>query len=261
MNRLKFILARNLALLIIGVFILNMGSSQSTAARSIDELIIGIWLFDQGSGDTAEDSSGHGHDGKLIKVPKWVDGKFSQALQFERAQMQYVEVKPEESLDLTTFSILAWVKVAKPIEWQGILAKQVGTTGPNYGLWINPTGELHSDVGGPTINGKTQVTDGKWHHVGVTSDSKKLQLYFDGTLDAEAAGGIGKPNTEPLTIGRPSTTSPSVLEGILDEVVLANDVLEEDKIKEMMEEGLEAFLAVEASSKLPVAWGRIKVGE
>ena len=63
-------------------------------------------------------------------------------------------MKPEKSLDLTTFSILAWVNVAKPIEWQGIVAKQAGTTGPNYGLWINPDGMLHSDVGGLQGNHK-----------------------------------------------------------------------------------------------------------
>jgi hypothetical protein len=52
----------------------------------IDEgSIIGMWLFDEGEGDVAEDSSGNGNSGTLMNGPKWVEGKFGEALEFSGA--------------------------------------------------------------------------------------------------------------------------------------------------------------------------------
>ena len=42
---------------------------------------VGMWLFDEGRGNTVEDSSGTGNDGKLEGGAKWVDGKFDKGVQ------------------------------------------------------------------------------------------------------------------------------------------------------------------------------------
>ena len=40
-------------------------------------------LLAYGSGEVAEDSSANGNDGELKVGPKWVDGKFGKALEFD----------------------------------------------------------------------------------------------------------------------------------------------------------------------------------
>ena len=45
--------------------------------------LLGQWLFEEGAGKKVEDSSGQGNDGELIGKPKWVDGKFGKALEFD----------------------------------------------------------------------------------------------------------------------------------------------------------------------------------
>jgi len=47
-----------------------------------DKSLLIYFSFDEGKGDKAEDGSQYGHDGELVKSPKWVKGKSETALQF-----------------------------------------------------------------------------------------------------------------------------------------------------------------------------------
>ena len=49
-------------------------------------------------------------------------------------------------------------------------------------------------------------------------------------------------------------------EGLFDEMLLFDVALEEDDIISLMDNGLEATLAVEAAGKLGTIWGEIKSG-
>ena len=47
------------------------------AQASLDDKSLVLYLsFDEGKGNKAEDGSQYGHDGELVKNPKWVGGKF-----------------------------------------------------------------------------------------------------------------------------------------------------------------------------------------
>ena len=88
---------------------------------------VGIWLFDEGAGDEAADSSGHEHTasvagGKL----EWVDGKFGKAVGFKPGT--YLEVEHTDTLNLTTFTVAAWIKFLSDTGGgeQNIAYKQVG---------------------------------------------------------------------------------------------------------------------------------------
>ena len=70
----------------------------------------GVWLFDEASGKVAKDSSDNGYDGKFMGKgnPKWVEGKFGKALDFNGSTVQrfngstdYVEVDNEPGLNIT----------------------------------------------------------------------------------------------------------------------------------------------------------------
>ena len=50
-------------------------------------------------------------------------------------------------------------------------------------------------------------------------------------------------------------------EGLFDEMLLFDVALEEEDIQMLMENGLEATLAVEPAGKLTTNWGKIKSGQ
>ncbi len=71
----------------------------------------GVWLFDEESGKVAKDSSDNGYDGKFMGKgnPKWVDGKFGKALDFN-GSTDYVEVDSEPGLNITgDITVVAWI--------------------------------------------------------------------------------------------------------------------------------------------------------
>ncbi len=72
----------------------------------------GIWYFDESKGDVARDFSGKGNDGKLMDSPKWVKGKFGNALEFDGAKA-YVDIGDNPVLAPTTnqLTVVAWVFV------------------------------------------------------------------------------------------------------------------------------------------------------
>ena len=90
---------------------------QSDAAVDLETARV-IFLFDEGNGNTANDHSGNGNDGKLVNKPKWVAGKYGKALEFNGAD-NYVEVETPHELPIgaaprTICFWFKWSKVAWP---------------------------------------------------------------------------------------------------------------------------------------------------
>ena len=101
--------------LLIGVVVLFAAGIMATQsyAKIDPKTIVGLWLFDEGSGKIAKDLSGNGNDGTL-EGPKWVDGKFGKALNFNGAS-DYVDTGNNPITDpggTKILSISAWVKRA-----------------------------------------------------------------------------------------------------------------------------------------------------
>ena len=69
----------------IGMVVLFIAGVLAVSSDAVldPETIVGIWKFDEGKGNTTKDSSGNGNDGTLMEKPKWVDGKFGKALEFD----------------------------------------------------------------------------------------------------------------------------------------------------------------------------------
>ncbi len=89
--------------------------------------------------------------------------------------------------NLETLRIEASVKVEKSTaKWQGIIFKQqAGCTNRNYGIWVHvDKSVLHAQIGtnaacGFSLDGKTPITDDKWHHLAFTYDGKMGRTYVD----------------------------------------------------------------------------------
>ena len=75
----------------VGLIAINLIFTGQNFAEIDPASIIGVWLFDEGKGDAAKDYSPNGNDGTLNEGPKWVDGQFEKALEFD-GKDDYVQI-------------------------------------------------------------------------------------------------------------------------------------------------------------------------
>lgn len=250
---------------IASILLLSLVAAISPGSVDVNS-IVGIWLFDEGGGNTAKDSSGHGHDGKVPGGVKWVKGKVGDGVEFPGNTGDYISVKHDDSLNLEKWTITVWVKLGKK-DWQLIIQKNVNGSKNvnNYSLYTEPAGRVNFNffTDGGALNllkGTTPVTDESWHHIAVTYDGSVMKLYVDGDPDGETQTSA-KPihNTDPLVIGGDDRGAGVQVNGDLDEIGLFNLALSENDIKEIMERGLAQIAAVAPAGKLATVWGEVKL--
>jgi len=245
-----------------------MFTSISTA--KIDpETIVGIWLLNEGTGKTVKDSSKNEFDGDIAGDVKWTtEGKFGNALSFPGNTSSKVEIPHDDSMNLVTMTLVAWVKMDEQQADGNAPIYKVGIAdgnNRNYSLRLHccpgsdafyfefssPPGSWHA-----THKGQNQalVKDGKWHHIAGTYDKKMLLSYVDGVLDGAETAWEGTPDTNegPIQFGARS------LKGVLDEVGIFNVALGQAEIEDIMNSGLKRLAAVSPREKLATVWGKLK---
>lgn len=226
--------------------------------------IVGIWLMERN--DVVKDESGKGNDGEVKGKLEVVDGKFGKALMYPAQKDSFVEIKHNDSLNLTTFSFVMWVKLKPTATYQCVIAKTADGLTENYTGYLMDSTKVfwaRFTSGGPTRwgfqkFGVTPITDDSWHHLAGTYDMKSVKSYVDGKVEADAPFD-GKPDltTGPLTIGA-CTGMPYPVNGIMDEVALFSVALSSDDIKNIMNNGLSRALSVDRSRVLTMLWGELK---
>jgi hypothetical protein len=226
------------------------------------EGLVGAWLFDEGKGNVTEDASGNGHDGDIRKA-KWVEGKFGKALKFDGDGA--VVILHSDDFTLEFFTITAWVKCENHGSWQTIITKtgeDEGAQPRNYGSFVVPNnGGIHFSLqgGNAKINSAEQVTDGNWHYVVMTRDKKgKMRGYIDGKKVVEGDSQKPGENDEDVSVGAGGGGVRYWLIGAVDEPAIFDRALSEAEINELMDNGMQAVLAVNTSNKLAITWGNIK---
>jgi len=249
------------------MFFLLLFAGQSYSLNIKPDAIVGVWLFDDKPDDSVKDSSGNGNDGEIKGNVEWVaDGKFGKALRFPGVNDSFVEVPTNESLDLVTFSFMAWIKIEHTGNYQSIIIKTADGAVENYSGYIMDSSGVFwtrftsggAGKWGFQKWGAVKATDNEWHHVAGTYDKKKVTTYIDGEIEAEPEFN-GKPDISPgpLNIGD-CPGYPYAVKGIIDDVGLFNVGLTQDDIVEIMNTGLDVILAVEPVSKLATTWAGIK---
>ena len=241
--------------------------------------IVGAWLFEEGSGKIVKDASGNQHNGEIqgSKIEWTENGKFGNALRFfgnfkdpEDADC-VVSVPHKDSLNLTTWSITAWIKVTTTY-YPGILNKDNGDFQRNYALWLDDTagGIVAQFTSGGRMAFKNAsggaIFDDTWRHIASTYDMKALRAYVDGVSVGELAVS-SKPdvNSDPIIIGNetPKYGVPVPLNGILDDLALFDVGLTDNEVKEIMTLGLARKFgisaAVSVSGNLATTWAHLKV--
>jgi hypothetical protein len=225
------------------------------SALGDDEGLIGYWSFDEGSGDVAEDSSGNGNDGNLVRDPEWVDGKYGKALKFSTAQRHKVEIPHSDSFATITEAVTmeAWVNPANFSAWFSFGVKGDIT----YGMFINPARyvRIHYSGGSTLDTPANSINANEWTHVVGTYDGTTVRIYLNGEVKAEmdASAAIAA-NASSYVIGG-TQESRDWFDGMIDEVKLYNRGLTEDEVKESMK-GSDTLVA--PADSIAVTWGNIK---
>lgn len=225
--------------------------------------IVGIWLMEEADG-LVMDSSDNGLHGDIQGDVEPVAGKFGTAISLFGLPGSWMKIPFADPLNLTRYTICAWVKLEVK-DWQGILQRgNVETSGiVSYGLYTAPGGfvtSCFSDDGGGwnTVLSTTSVTDDIWHHVAGSYDGDMPRIYIDGNLENELAlKATPAQHEESIGVGGDSRESANA-QGAIDEIVLVSRALTEDEIGDIMTNGASGVLAVSDAGKLVAVWGRIK---
>ena len=230
----------------------------------IDEnSIMAMWLFDEGSGEVAEDSSLNGNHAAFNGNPKWAAGKFGRGISFDGAS-DYLTAQDSDSLDIggEEMTIVVWVNAdGWPSGWNHIIRKTpenpriyilgVHDTSLAF-IFLKTEAQQVED-----IQGVTNLPNGEWIHLAMTYDGAEARIYVNGEIDATApASGAIEASADELRIGRGAPAG--YFSGTLDEIAIFSVALEQDEIKNVMDNGLLAMLAVEPQGKLIGTWAGIK---
>jgi len=230
---------------------------------------IAIWLFDESKGDEVKDFTGNGNDGKLMNNPKWVEGKFGQALSFD-GQDDYVEINNPVNLVDPDFTIGFWVN---PGDTQKMYADILSNHGGAAGLvgycfeqFENNANQFYNTFGvaGGFLDQKvamTQLNSGVWQHFVSVRKDTTLTHYVGGEETASGTTPKGPITESPknLWIANWSVESGRQFNGTIDELIIFNEALSVDDIKTIMNKGIAGASAVSAADKLATTWAAIKV--
>ena len=256
---------------VVGLFLTCLLAT-SGDAKIDEETIIGLWGFDDGGGDIARDSTENEHDGTLMHNPKWVEGKFGDALEFDGTS--FIDLGNAESLQFDgDVTIVFWAKPENVgVGRQNIVCKSYGGEGC---LTQEPAGTMSfywGDCGGdcqPYVevarppNGT--IVTGEWIHIAEVRDvaTRQYRMYkngkvvANGTWNACGAHPCGDSKASNLNLYIANGYA-GKFRGILDEVAIIGAVLSEDDIQNVMDNGFDDVAAVSAPGKLATTWANLK---
>ena len=217
---------------------------------SIDAEGLGIWNFDEGTGTTTYDMSGYGHNASIGTAVWTADTPSGQghALVFNGANTALTVGVGNDYFPMPKFAICAWFKtpgLASGMTENGIFSLTYGLV-----LYLNSGGNLSSrfDTGTTSVGGtiSRNLADNAFHHVCMTYDGTRRNLYVDGSLGLSgvvAWQGTTRWPTIPVIIGRDINNSMYYFNGIIDDVRVYNSSLSAWDIHRLYADGVSVHLA------------------
>ncbi len=171
-----------------------------------------------------------------------VEGRHGHTLLFDGVDDLLV-VPDSADLDLTTFSIGAWVRPTEAkTSYQPIITKQdAGGRHQNYGLFIMPNSmRIHfSFYAGNCSTSVSFESAGslpldQWTHVMITYNGRRFKVYLDGSQDTDVRMATSLcQNDEPVKIGHePGRSAPFA--GRIDEVAIFDHALAQAEVRAVM---------------------------
>ena len=232
--------------------------SLSIAEAMKDKPLVMYLPFEEGQGDTTKDLSGNNPPGKLLAGAKWTkNGKFGNAIKFD-GTASYVEFDDNDILDPKKVTFTMWLNMNSFVGNPVLLSHSQNEAG--WYIQNTEAGEIWMCLPEPgndhcikTANLKMKL--GKFQHLAITFDRKKIKYYLDGELLDEIKLDftiINRAGT--LRVGRWGNGC-CFTNGIIDEVAIYSAVLTKEEIQLDMEGEL---LAVDPTAELAITWGFIK---
>ena len=241
----------------IGIFILV----SSEVCLSAEKDLVAYWNFDEGKGEIVKDVTGNKHDGKFVGTPKWVDGKYGKALEFDgKASYVIVPDAPDLSMELdVTYSV--WFKPTVTIN-SGNSSWRMISKNNDYFLLFNyeKLGQLGWLIKDPTgtnhvVHSKTdEWLKDTWYHAAGTFDGKELKIYVNGILE-NTLQWSGKAGTSKLDLWIGADDLPSYFPGAIDDFRIYRRALNEAEIKKAMSS---PAVAVRSNGSIISTWAKIK---
>ena len=77
-------------------------------ANVAEDGLVAYWPFDEGKGKEAIDVTGNGHDGEFNGKPKWVEGKFETALEFNGVDDHVIVADDPAFAIEENITLMAW---------------------------------------------------------------------------------------------------------------------------------------------------------
>ncbi|MYB93565.1 LamG domain-containing protein [Candidatus Poribacteria bacterium] len=256
------------------IAVLWLHTAEYASTEPLDPDLVLYFDYEEFKGDTVIEKSGRGYDGAINgKVTQSDDGKFGKAAEFASTSFLDLDGPNIADDDIPTegMSIVAWINV-KNVTDMAIFNARAGdgtwlvhpeARGDGNYRWLNrgpnPNRTIFDIRGG---NNKAK----EWiHYAGTYSRADALAvLYINGKnvgeeparLDTPIAGdwdqgarvGYNIDNNRPFA-------------GLMDDLNVWKRGLTEEEVNAIMNDGVEAFLAVEAQGKLATTWGKLKASK
>ncbi len=221
----------------------------SIAGNALADLVA-HWPLDEGSGTTAVDITGNGNDGTIGGTANWAAGQIGLALDFDGSST-YIDM--DNQVVLGTWSLAMWLKprdipyTAADQDYYAVMHTDAWGSGAMHLHLRQNTSLLNADFNtGPDVTSTTVLQADEWYHAVVTVTDEGdggSQLYLNGVLEAEAAGGGGGDYLGPLNFGSWNNSGRNY-HGLMDDIRIYDHVLSEGEIMSAM-----------AGQIWPYAWG------
>ena len=251
------------------IFALGFASPNSLLAAAGRGSLVGYWAFDEGKGDIAKDYSENGNDGILKGGPKWVDGKFGSALEFDGVD-DYVEVP--NMAGIAAFdegTIELWVNLTTWDNYDNLFGTQTEANNLNvirfergYNGNADKVRAIFGDRAGQyqSVFSDTVLKTGTWTHLALTWSKAKSSatVYLNG-VPTERSITRFQDIYPAVRIG--TGYAGRFTEGLIDEVRMWSKALSQKELEGNMKKGKELILTIHSKGKLSTSWGRIKVTE
>lgn len=245
--------------IIIAIGLLLMAAfSMPSFAEITADMIAAAWVFD----GNADDISGNGFDGEL-EGGKFVDGKIGQAIELN-GKDEWVTI-PQALGEFEEITFAHWVKsTGREADWR-VFFNNAGWKAGDIHYQLHPDTRVEFSINGNPGGNDTfalyklagdQMDE--WVHIATaySAKEKKIRFFINGELDVENDWGGNPGILDSAFIG--AWDNQRQWEGLIDEFIIFNTVLDADDVQTVMNDGFEATLAVDAKQKLAVTWGSLK---
>lgn len=218
---------------------------ESTDAVNAAGLRLWMLLDELAGATTFMDNSATGNHGACSGATcpaAGAGGHAGTALQFDGMD-DYVAVLDDPTLDLTQFTVGAWVMPTEiKSDWQPLITKENDWSGArNYGLYIHPVDmrahfsfQAGDCVSWQSYDSAGSLTLNQWDHVLMTYDGARFKFYLNGVLDSsvDIASSICQNDATLKIGGLPSAYTR--FSGRIDDVVVYNRALSADQVSSLV---------------------------